>query len=358
LVASRTKHRFDKQTIYRYDIRKVHAVSLTATPKQYLQFTRPGDSAIIAMVIDIEDTWKAERVTEWVRSPERVSLQVNEKTNVVSDIWGSSFVVSFVQRVSVPAELFAPPPPKFLRTLVTQFFPAYAVDQCHFRRRVLLSLPLFAGQQLYGLFARLSTLLFGLFMLQRGMQPKALFAINPHDFARSFEGSFWLEDKKGHDREGFLWKLTPPWLVVYVAFATFGAAMLSLLPMGYLALKYGDALNDSLTIGEFLLTVLAIDGAILVFVGAIVLTVSWKARRGVQRIFRKLFPRKRGMTPEEELKAKETAAELARRTLHEQLLRRASQGSQITSADDVPDNSIRLLFQRTKRAVCKPFAQK
>lgn len=357
MVASRVKKEYGDEYTYRYDVSDVYAVPLTGTPKEYIKFVRPGDSVIVGFIVDIAGDWVVRDIANWQKNPHHVRFEINEKKNTIAEFWSLNYLASFVQRVTVPAGLFAPPPPKFLRALVQQYFPAYAVDQCHFRKRVIFSSLLSIPVQLYGVFARLFTLLYGVFMLQRGMTAKSFFALNPHDFGNSFQGSFWLEDKEGRDRQGFLWKLTPPRLVMYAIVAITTVVAVSIVPFAVMGIKYGDAVFEKFSIGEFLLWALLCDTVVAIIVGLILLRATYKGRelkRRFQRWMREHLPQT-DYDAERERKAAEQ--ETAQETMMRKLRERALAGTQITQAGDVADNSIHLLFHRTKMAVCKPFAR-
>lgn len=354
IVASRHQETYGDKTTYRYDATKVYAVNLKATPKAYVQFSRPGDNAIIATVVDLDANYKLNDISNWARRPERMYFTVKEKKQTLSYLedFGKP-IVSFIQRVTVPKELFAPPPPKFLRSLVTQFFPAYAVDQCHFRKRVIFSSLLSIPVQLYGVFARLATLLYGAFMLQRGMRARSFFALNPHDFARGFEGSFWFKDKDGRERANLLAYLNPPMLVVYAVVLTVAIALLSVIPYVYLNIKYGEAFDSKFTVGEFMSIALISDGALLLIAGFIWLMASRTGRRLRTNIAWSLRQRFTSAPTEAE---REVAKQNAEQQLIAQLKQRAQASATITNADEVKDNTVKLLFYNLKMKVCKPFA--
>lgn len=356
IVASRRTETYGKKTTYSYDATKTYAIDLMATPKAYVQFSRPGDNVIIAAVVDLVGKYKLREVDSWIKGRQRPYFTVDEKKQDLDYLEEfSDPIASFIQKVAVPKELFAPPPPKFLKSLVTQFFPAYAVDQCHFRKRVIFSSLLSIPVQLYGVFARLLTLLYGLFMLERGMNAKTFFALNPHDFAHSFEGSFWFVDKDLRERDSF-WKfLSPPALVIYAAILLIAGFVLSIIPMFYLGIKYEGNIDANFTWGEFLLAALIGDGGLALLIGFIWLVGSRDGRRfasDVEWWFRDRFASKNSGDS-----ARQEAAKLsAEQQLIAQLTQRAQAGSTITKAEDVKDNSIKLLFYNVKMKVCKPFA--
>lgn len=354
IVASRHQETYGDQTTYSYNATKVYAVDLKATPKAYVQFSRPGDNVIIAAVIDIDAKYKLRDISEWTKRPDRMYFEVKEKKQILKSLedFGRP-IASFIQRVTVPKELFAPPPPKFLRSLVTQFFPSYAVDQCHFRKRVIFSSLLSIPVQLYGVFVRLATLLYGMFMLERGMRVRNFFALNPHDFARGFEGSFWFSDKDGADRRSILPFVSPPALVIYAVVLVVAGFVLSIIPYVYMQIKYGDGYDEHFSWGEFL-TVAAIgDGALLFIIGFIWLMASRKGysiRSDIGWWLRQRFAK--APTDAE----REAAKQSAEQQLIAQLKQRALASAMITNADEVKDNSVKLLFYNLKMKVCKPFA--
>ena len=356
IVASRHKETYGKKSTIAYKATKVYAIDLRATPKAYVQFSRPGDNVIIAAVVDLNKEYRLRDVSEWSRQPSRMYFTVNEKKQILEYL--DSFdepIASFIQRVNIPKEFFAKPPRKFTKGLVTQFFPAYAVDQCHFKKRVGISVLLSIPVQIYGVFARLVTLLYGLFMLERGMRVKSFFALNPHDFARGFESSFWLEDKNGKSRVSFWKYLSPPALVVYAFLLALAVLVLSIIPTVVLLVKYDDPFGEFFTWGEFLITALIGDGIAAVIIGLIWLVASYDGREFIADAYWWIATRLRNKSLHGEARS-EKAKLSAEQQLIAQLTQRAQASATITTPEDVKDNTIKLAFYNLKMKVCKPFA--
>ncbi len=356
IVAAKRVEKYGGHSTVSYDPTRVYAIDLKSTPKAYVQFNRPGENVIVAVVVDLASKQMLRVADDWVKGRETPSIWLDDSEKEIEHLSFFYTFAHFIQKVVVPKELFAPPPPKFLRSLVTQFFPAYAVDQCHFRKRLIMSIIMSIPVQLYGVFARFGSLLYGLFMMKRGMSMRNFFAFNPHDFARGFDKSFWFYTKDGSSRDSWWPLLSPPFLVLFGVILTLFGMFCYATTMVALRIIYGpDFQERPLPFEELVATGVVVNGVIAVVVLGLLTAFTWKGRRLTRRLYEKIsnvFNRLK-QTDEKELERAKVEAENA---LISQLRLRAQQSTAITTANDVKNDSIKLKFYDLKAKACKPFA--
>jgi hypothetical protein len=195
--------------------------------------------------------------------------------------------------------------------------------------------------QLYGIFARLFSLIFALFLGRRGMSVRSFFALHPHDFHRDLGNSFWIEDREGNERP----MTNPLWYINPVSFVIYAFVLVVLAIPGVLYLSIFNPMPDET---PFLEQVWAITkaSAIIDPILALIIFFIWinLSRTGRET-------------------AKEWMTKLSRPAqptpyLYESLGQRKVR--QITKPEDVlqvPDTTIALRFNALKAKVCRPFAR-
>jgi hypothetical protein len=358
VVAKRTRYDYGYEKGYSYRPYNVYIRPLKGTPKEYIQFKEHGDNVVVAGIVDVRNKSVAQALSTLRDRPSKFNFEIDTQkrklTSVRVDIdplWdGANFIAPIYQSVRVPKELFAPPPPKWARAVVTHYFPAYAVDQCDFRRRFLISMGLNVIVQPVGLLIRLGALLVGLFLLMRGMQFRQLFAINPLDFGRTFDSSFWFTDKDGRTRRGFGWRLTPPWLIIYAAILIGAAIALGIGPLAVYALAH-DGDFSGFDWNEFLPMALTVDA---VLAGIAVFWFFVVMKKGRRMLGDAIWSLRQKLTPNRQTTMVNPAAEIAaeRQRLADEIRRQRERAE----AGEVDNDTVHLRFQDLKEAVCKPYA--
>ena len=348
---------------YGYEMDLIHFVPtkvyvrrlLDASPKEFIQFSKVGKNVVLAFVVNVERKSDEALVWKWQRSPGEMSFDHTPKKGHSLDVDtndDSRFqIASFQHDVIVPAELFAPEPPQFLKTLVNQFhvvFNTKAFDQCDFRRRVLISLTLSVPVQIYGIFARLLSLLYAIIAAKRDISLRKLFALNPHDFGNYLDTSFWYTKKDRSKRNSLIKWLSPPQLLLYAAIAT-GALLPGVAGAYFGSLRYNLTLESSVSVGftfsDVLFWAAIIDSILIGIVGLCLLAFTRKGHRLVKAAFRKVF------------KQKEYQYTIEADPNMFDLLRKQIKSTVDATPDQVQNKTVHLRFQEIKSWVCKPFAR-
>ncbi len=420
VVASVSRGGSDNYMNFYYEVRKVYHMPLEAkTPKQYVQFGRAGENIVGAFIVDMADNNTKRVVANCVRSsraylpaslvyafetsmaatlPEDLSMRVRtfEKDVEKSTArefdetdpnieWEKQFgsreaifqraydgaedevrmdgndiaiLAPVFRRVMVPEEFFAKEPPAWARELVWMFYSdARGVDKCDFRKRFLISLGISIPVQIYGVFARLFTLIYALFMAKRGMNLRMLFALRPHDFAESIKGhdSFWFRKKDGGKRTVLPW-VSPPFLLIYGVILAVGSLVVLALGVGV------TWILDLLISGPVVVTgasIIATGVISLVILGVIVFLFWLNFNRKGRFLRREIAKRIAAVLPEKKatLEAAPVAVAEVPSKLHLELLAAARRGAGITSAEEIKDDTVQLVFHKIRRAVCQPFSR-
>ena len=138
----------------------------------YVNFSRAGINEVRAFVVDARDFDERRKLYKLAREGARVDSDGDLCYTGLRTI-NTSAVLS----VDVPAAMFAKEPPRWLKAFVGNFFESPAFDECHFRKRVLISTLLIAPFMLtFGLLFRIlvlaATLVLGLREIQwSGLKP-------------------------------------------------------------------------------------------------------------------------------------------------------------------------------------------
>lgn len=362
LVAERKSYEtYDDEIGYTYYITDVYIRALSKAPKSYLRFRQPGDNIVVAGIIDVPSRVISDALEKAYDRPNRFSIDIDEQAREVTsltlkidDFQHFEFDSPIVKFVEVDPALFAPPPPRWQRALVTQYFANYAIDQCYFWRRLIVAGIATPIVQSYGLFARFFSLVYSLFMAKRNMNFRKLFALNPHDFGNSLGTSFWLKDKSYQDRRGIFWKLTPPWLTLYAMILAIAVAVFGGLPMLVLLLQFKDKLGDHLTWDVFWSTALVTDGILLASITFSFFVLTRKGRNLLGDSLRwfkdKLKPHVGVALSHKQQRALTISNE--RQRLAELIQRQSDQAR----AGEVQDSDFYLKAYAHKANVCSPYA--
>ncbi len=117
-----------------------------ANAMQYLSFSEPGENELHAFVIDIGSRDDSRYMRTWLdEHKERVMWDrhsaVCDDGTLRQGLYLSTMKnTSEMLVVNVPKEMFAPPPAPWKKSVVSAFFSGKQVDQCHFRKHLLISL--------------------------------------------------------------------------------------------------------------------------------------------------------------------------------------------------------------------------
>lgn len=325
---------------------------LDASPKEFIQFSKTGKNIVLAFVVNPITKDNESEIWGWHSRPSRMDFSNKKNQGVYKirsdDLGDGRFdIASFRHDVIVEKELFAPEPSKLVKSVVRQFFPNSEVDQCDFRRRFLISLALDVPVQIYGIFARLFTLVFALFFAKRGMQFRLLFALNPHDFGHALGGSFWYNKDYWTERNGLIKWLSPPQLVLYVLIVA-----VVLLPgflgvvLSHLVLLKKDTHVTPFSFGDVLIRTAIIDPIIITTTGLFFLLFTSKGHHVLKKFLTKIF----------KTKFATELIEIDPMTTFD-LLRKQAQANVDVTPDRVQNRTISLKYQNLKMKVCKPFAR-
>lgn len=178
---------------------------------QYIQLARPESNRISVTVIDIQ----TRNTRKQVDTSLRYSF-IDTSTGVIdtySRLNGgyrlASCDVSTVETptyidVEVDEALFAPEPAQWKKILVSRCFGNKGVDQCGFRKRLILSLIIEMIVQLFGVVVRPICLILVVLFACRSIPWKMIFSIRPTALWTDSGSSFWFTDKEGRERDGWI----------------------------------------------------------------------------------------------------------------------------------------------------------
>lgn len=377
---------------FHYRTTAVYKRRLTDTPKQWVQFQKAGEHLVTAYIIDatsynkrvISDamhdpyyvyiprtlTNEFER-PEFAKLSEEVSNRFNDKVEQNKTEWADEYynqlrtgddnfhyMAETFAHVVVDKDLFAKEPAKWRLNLTHMFFrDGKGVDECDFRKRFWFgAVPLSIPVQLYGLFARLFTLLYALFMAKRGIQWKQLFALRPHDFGKSlkYSPSFWYKHANGDDRADreFIQWVAPPTLLVYavvLSIAGLVVTLLGLVSTGIIFMIQGLDPKEA-TAGQIATSGLITAAVIALIIYLIWLNASWDGRYQRDAILSTIggwFSRR---TPASTAVVVDDAERISK--LQRDLYAMADRGDAA-----VKNNTVYLVFNKVKSAVCMPFSK-
>ena len=329
--------------------------------KAYVSFNRAGEHIVLGKIIRVSNAHDDRILKESMRDTRnsfRVSTirgylpEFNEY--YVPDVVKNSFRESFMVVEDVPATLFAKEPPRVLKSLVRQFYPDRERDQCHFRKRVLMSVPLAIVVQAYGIPVRLVTFLVAVIVGCRNIFSADFFAFNPHDYKRSLQKARYLDDGLSDWRTLGYFMLVPIGPIVTAVLL----GVLWLIGVG--ALFAWSLFDPSIREHGFwqpLPLVLLADVILAIVITATVMLVT----RGGRATLREFVTEPVG-TWAEKIAERRTA----RLSVEEQMLAQAKAATRIahqlfeaqqniTSPAQVENSTVRLMFESVKRGVCKPF---
>lgn len=340
----------------KFRVTKVYVRSLLdASPKEFIQFSKPGTNIVMAFVVNVDGSQDERQLWKYKRHPEAMKFDhVPKRKSFEIEIWDDSAmtkrfnVASFRHDVIVPAEMFAAEPSKPAKALVRQYYPYNdEFDQCHFRKRFLISLALTVPVQIWGVVARVFTLLYAVVFAKRGIQLRLLFALNPHDFGHALWSSFWYEKKDRSKRTSLLKWLSPPQLILYVLIAA-GILLPGLVGalLSHLHTVGKATTLSSFGFGDVLLWTAIIDPTLVVIVAFCFFFFAENGKR-----IRRNWLRKRALAKAESVIPTDPS------TMFDLLHKRAQDSADLTP-DKVRNKTLRLKVLDLKMKVCKPFALK
>ena len=321
---------------------KVYSIRLgtAKVPKQHVQFSRAGTNLVIATIVDVRNAEQRSNIRHLTHSSGNLYLNPKGQIHWDNYLQGlPNLKLQATQKVYVDSSNFAPPPPRWLKNIVRVFFRGKEDDQCHFRKRAIVSILGMIPLQLYGIFARPLTLLFALVCGLRGMTLRSFFALRPHDFARNLDDSFWFKDNKGDDRpmsSPLVW-LNPVTISIIVIVVSVLA-----LP-GYLFLSIFSPLPEGMPFFEQYVRSLVVAVPVDLAIALAIFLIWFTFSRNGQRTRRSWLA-----TVSMLFQPKPPALQVIQQ----------QQPQQLAGNDDVlrlPNSSFALLFNETKSRVCKPF---
>lgn len=175
----------------------------------YISFSRPGENEVCVTVLDIRNEEDLEHADKLVKEASTVLNKAGELTERTG--WLKHINVGKLLEVHIPQEMFAPPPPIAFRWLVKQYYESKAYDQCHFRRRLLLSALVWTPLALtIGLAIRLTALLAALAL---GLREIEWSGLNPFNMGNLPWPEYSMRSYFLHNRDGHLYPLWPLGLI-------------------------------------------------------------------------------------------------------------------------------------------------
>ncbi len=384
VVSSITRYQGNSSLGFDYDTRKVYAKALTETPMQYVQFVSKGDNLVSAHIIDLADVDTRHALDSAKRRPGQLNLPITTLNQFEDQVAASTpkrirvrrtggyyeerhdklrinnkyaqVITSAIQRVQVPSEFFAKEPPAWQQNIAGLFFDdVKGVDQCASWKKLIWGMVLFLPFQFYGLFARVGTLLYALFVGKRRLPLKELFALHPHEFARAikYEPTFWFHEANGRERTArdFVQWISPLAILIYAAFAalaTLVAYVVGILTTWAIRMVLGEPLRDPIAY-----VTLFSRG----FIGlAVLITVIWLVRLTTK----KGASQRRAIAGfiKSRLTHTKTVSELLEASqARENKLSRELRAVAALTANDIKPDTIELRVSQFKGTHCKPFSQ-
>lgn len=311
----------------------------------YLHFTRPGANQICAFVVNVRG-WKDSKKLSQLRSDYVGSSYscLNERgTRKYMDEFPSfALMAGKVLNVEVPREFFAKEPPAWAKQVVKIFFRGKEEDQCHFGRRMIVSLPMASMVIPFVTVTKFLALVVGLLLGLRKMEPKTVlhpFDLRPIAPINYVDRPIWWYKQDGTARNPLVWPWNPPmFLLVFSIVFT---------------LKVNDVLPD-VSLGMLvllsLLWLLAIDLIFLLCLAAILVLGLCLS------VFGKQSSSKQATS--ERQKAKR-AAERAERMQRLNAMVCSAGSVKTVSLEALPKEkqTIGLRFSELKTKVCRPYAR-
>lgn len=230
IAANRYKGVMSSWEVERFTPSQVRIARLE-TKREYVSFSYAGDNTIFAVIIDLDTRGSILRFDRIRSYPTDLDIGIDGEE--IIDRQEGRFGLKQLARVdvSVPPELFAPELPRLLQALVDQFPWGRNFDQCDRRGKVILSGLATPFVQLYGLFARLGTLI--VMVGIAGLRPdwRSFVAFNPHEFGRNLGPSLWDKYPDGTDRK-WIWSwLNPLMFLLAVAVGLVAAFLAAIIPV-------------------------------------------------------------------------------------------------------------------------------
>ena len=332
----------------------IYVVPLTRE-LEYVTFRRPGPNEIRAVIVDANDAdaIKHIRNIRWSK-PGRNEVFNDDGTPTWSVIKKDLKYIELSSslKVEVPKEMFAPPPPEWINKLVRRFFTNKDDDQCHFRRRTILSVIRAFFLLTFCQLLKVSTFVIWLLFGARDLEPKELLhpwkgeVFGPINTA---DGTLWWQDKHGNFRPSPLITINPVVLLAIPAFV-YGCEQLAL--TNY---QGKDPLAHKLTYPGWWETVLKVDAGIIgVTLG---LTLLLAAGFGLATLIAHFTKSETHKERLRKLREKE-AKELRSKVLLDLEKMTCTTASAQVSLDALSEGkrTVHLRFSNFKTKVCKPFA--
>lgn len=340
----------------------------------YVSFSRPGKNTLRTVIVDVPDGEHLTELRHFANRTYRVfGTEYDTKDTSTSPELRSTFERTLPQQgsidVVVPVEMFAPPPSGRRLKLVQRFFPANAVDQCHFRRRTIWSVVSAFLLLTVGQVFKYGSTLIGLMLGMRDPNFESL----KHPWSATIDeplgtlrkGPVWYSDDSGNWDPGRwpLWFLNPLTLtVIPVAVFTF-MQMRAHSDHGNKKLTHAALLAQRLTYPGFWTTVGLVDLAIVGLTVAIlaVVAVAFGLGSGVGWTFDKITgtskwkDRKRFHADRRERRRVKKDAKFWKK-IEDMTCGHASADTSL-SALPADKRTVHLYYLDLKRQVCRPFAK-
>lgn len=334
---------------------------------RFVTFKRPGINRVVAVIVDVSraDSKKDfhKRLFAHGTWGYRHGVTDGWSGEFYSNIEGAPVLndVSSTLEVDVPKEMFAPEPPAWLRTIVTRFFDNKSFDQCHFRRRSIISLVTLPFFIVAGTIFKLLSLVAALVAGVRDPAVKHLF----HPFSGAWLGiwedsngtSFWFHKRKKeydyhlryHDFPRIVMNpfvvFVPPAIVFWIGQANYHSGT-GESEVKKQILDWGWWKTFSIVVGTELALVL---GIMLVMFAISVISGLGNSPQAKSRQLEK-----RRLQKEREARRNATRQDIVLRELESMIC--TANGDVSIEALRKDKQTVALRFAQVKSRVCRPFA--
>ena len=340
----------------------------------YLQFTRPGQNVVHATIVwhryDNGDELKKaifslygfDRRGYPQYSHEVLTYGKDGFTDFDEDIGRHPGQETL--SVEVPAEMFAKEPPRWLKRFVGYFFDVNNVDQCHFRRRLILSILAIPLAVLWVIGKELVTVGSLIVLLVAGRREINFHPVlnpiryAPDDTWQDVHSSFWFVKKNGDDRFDPVLAINPLFMVISGAVTYFVTMIWS--QVSFNGDKAQEQHLDHLWTGTWWIWLIAFGTPLAIYfvisLGAgFVSVIKLATKTPVAEKTHNRWQQKREQQRREKLQQTKQATKVLYSTLEEMVCN----GDRRADLKELPKErrTLRLRFQATKAKVCRPYAR-
>lgn len=344
-----------------------------AAEMTYVTFTRPGNNEVCAVVVDLngrgvigaaiqleskvgsssyydDSTEEARTYASVLRAdgmPKRSALRKFDGEAI------PHIAAAATLNVEVPQEMFAPTPSGWRKTLVKAYFPTRELDQCHFRRRVIISL-MTSVVWLPLAFAIKVVLTIAMVVwgrrnipFRRIIQPLEL---NPFEIATDSEHSRWFYRNKQNSWDG--------WQPRHMVFRAVNPPVLLAMPLVTWLISHVTIMRDMRLWQAYAVTY----GTLLAMAVAagLVAAIVWLAAKVLRTKMPWTNPQAKAAREQQRAQTQQELSRLRQeRMLHSLEAMTCTTSAATATVDALPKEkrTVLLRYYAFKVKVCRPFAR-